>query len=375
MNNLFEKNESASLQSFECYRAFAVSAVMFGHFFSTQSDAVPFWVKFIGELPIEYGVPVFFLISGYLLAASFQSLYQKSSGFGTAYAAFIKKRIYRIYPAYIAALGILYLLFDYEKMNMLLHVFNIHNFSKEYSQSVSPAFWSLAVEFQWYLAAPFVILAVLHRRIVICIITIVIFFGGSLLISNYLTLQFFYEQLDLVGLVWLGNDQLVIHLYSFALGAFIFRIRKAEFSIPRNLIIFLWIYFVVIRYLNLCWIPKAASQRDFFGLSAFINFRYVSQIGLAVMVFHYRKIIIRSRIVSLLISYIAKVSYGLYIWHLPIVYYLNSLNISVLFRFFCYVICSYTTASISYFMIERYFLQIGKKVFKQSVIEKEQYAG
>jgi peptidoglycan/LPS O-acetylase OafA/YrhL len=373
MNKLFEKNKS--LQSFECYRAFAVSAVMIGHFFSTQSAPVPFWLKFIGELPIEYGVPVFFLISGYLLAASFQSVYSKSSSIASAYVAFIKKRIYRIYPAYIVALGVLYLLSGYDRMNMLLHIFNIHNFSKEYSQSISPAFWSLAVEFQWYLIAPFVILAVLHHRIFVCMITIMIFFSGSLLIFNYLALLFLHQQIDLSGFVWLGNDQLFIHLYAFALGALLFRIRNTEVSIPRNIIIFLWVYFIVIKCFNLYWIPKVLSHREVFSLFAVINFRYVSQIGLAIMLFHYRSIDIKSPMISSLISYIAAVSYGLYIWHLPIVSYLNSLNISVFFRFFCYIVCTYTIASASYFLIEKYFLLIGKEKLNPRAIKKEQYAG
>ncbi|MBT3813680.1 MAG: acyltransferase family protein [Gammaproteobacteria bacterium] len=55
-----------------------------------------------------YGIPLFFIISGFLLTASlFSILNNKHCSFTRATGLFLEKRILRIYPAYLVSLIII----------------------------------------------------------------------------------------------------------------------------------------------------------------------------------------------------------------------------------------------------------------------------
>lgn len=99
------------------------------------------------------GVQIFFIISGFVLPYSmFKSNYTIAN-----FTSFMVSRIIRIYPAYIASIAIGLIMATLTHRNIfttkevLAHLLFLNN-------SVSPVFWTLAIEFQFYLLiglAPF----------------------------------------------------------------------------------------------------------------------------------------------------------------------------------------------------------------------------
>ncbi len=115
----------------------------------------------LNALPTAYGwtgVQLFLLISGFVIHYGFLSGNEKLKVF-----TFFNKRFWRIYPAYLLALlvycflgkGMNYYLFSkVGLMDLLTHLFLVHNLSNAYFHSVNSSFWTLALEMQLYLLYP-----------------------------------------------------------------------------------------------------------------------------------------------------------------------------------------------------------------------------
>lgn len=108
------------------------------------------------------GVPVFFVLSGFLI--HWTTL--KSGKFNLSH--FYWKRFWRIYPPYLLAVIVFATKsgqITTDVGNVLSHIFLVHNFSSESNvfYGISPAFWTIAIEMQFYLLYP--ILLIFHRKI------------------------------------------------------------------------------------------------------------------------------------------------------------------------------------------------------------------
>lgn len=110
------------------------------------------------------GVSLFFVISGFCIHYSFlkhQSSATRSAGF---FKMFFWKRFWRIYPPYFLILVIFYgLTFRHSEtstapINFWLHLLLVHNFNATTFSGINPSFWSLAVEMQFYLLFPVVLI-------------------------------------------------------------------------------------------------------------------------------------------------------------------------------------------------------------------------
>jgi peptidoglycan/LPS O-acetylase OafA/YrhL len=115
----------------------------------------------------NHGVSLFFTLSGFLLALP----YWRAMEGGTplpGIRAFAIRRIVRIVPAYYLVLTILVVLGGLAHVpaahaDIALHYLFLFNFTEFSIFSINPAFWTLAVEMQFYLLLPFVF--VMLRRI------------------------------------------------------------------------------------------------------------------------------------------------------------------------------------------------------------------
>ena len=124
----------------------------------------------------EYGVALFFILSGLLLSQPFW----KSLLYGANWPdtrAYVKRRLARILPAYYLALTVLIILTGYWRyseawMDILLHYSFLFNYAEFSIFSINPPFWTLAVEVQFYCLLPllFLLLRRLSRRNIVGII-------------------------------------------------------------------------------------------------------------------------------------------------------------------------------------------------------------
>ena len=125
--------------------------------------------------PLSYGwagVSLFFVISGFVIHLS---TLRKPGAFRVG--RFYWRRFWRIYPPYFVALVVFTLLNINDFMNpagvkqVVTHLFMVYNFFPDTLFGINTAFWSLAVEMQFYLLYP--LLLVLRRRWSLGVITFI----------------------------------------------------------------------------------------------------------------------------------------------------------------------------------------------------------
>src|SRR6266478_4186080 len=129
------------------------------------------------------GVDLFFVLSGYLIGG--QLLAPLSREKPIRLGSFFARRVLRIMPAYFVILGVYFLLpswREYPDMAQPLWKFllSIQNIALHGGTAFSHA-WSLAVEDQFYLCLPFILLVLLWRPRGAMILSCVIVVGGVLL--------------------------------------------------------------------------------------------------------------------------------------------------------------------------------------------------
>lgn len=134
-------------------RGVAILLVLFGHGL----------LRIFGDLGYSYlaeaGVALFFVISGFCIHSGFL---RGGSQLPLWYYTrkFWWRRCWRIYPAYLVALVVLWVVTREEHpgaVHFWSHLLLIHNLSAETFWTVSAAFWSLAAEWQIYLIYPFLL--------------------------------------------------------------------------------------------------------------------------------------------------------------------------------------------------------------------------
>jgi peptidoglycan/LPS O-acetylase OafA/YrhL len=129
------------------------------------------------------GVDLFFVLSGYLIGGQLLAPLARDQRINLS--RFFARRALRIMPAYFAVLAIYFLLpswREYPEMSQPLWKFllSIQNVALHGGTAFSHA-WSLAVEDQFYLCLPFILLFTNRRPRAAIIIPCVIVFGGILL--------------------------------------------------------------------------------------------------------------------------------------------------------------------------------------------------
>ncbi|WP_234734603.1 acyltransferase family protein [Tellurirhabdus bombi] len=171
-----KKDLPEKLLRFDVLRAVAILSVFFFHFMMEFSNELTYKNQFVLDthqqplikffytfFPAAYGnsgVKLFLVISGFLIHYS----YLRSQQEKLAYRSFMMRRFWRIYPLYLLVL--LFFSFSNEHYSLSIlttkeglisffaHVFLLHNLSDATFFEINPSFWSLALEWQFYLLYP-----------------------------------------------------------------------------------------------------------------------------------------------------------------------------------------------------------------------------
>lgn len=207
-------------KSLDSIRALAVIVVIIGHWFvpfeaAFQPD-IKFWIS--GLIPqAGFGVHLFFVLSGFLITTILLNARQNSdkSKLQTI-KAFIIRRVLRIFPIYYLSILILLIAgFEFAEGTLsyiALYISNIkiYQLMDFYKWSHT---WSLAVEEQFYLIWPWVILFIPKRRLKITFL-LCIAIG---LASTYYTM--------VVLANWAGIFLVTSCIQAFAIGGFYAHLR------------------------------------------------------------------------------------------------------------------------------------------------------
>ena len=281
----------------------------------------------------EYGVALFFILSGLLLSQPFW----KSILYGADWPdsrTYVIRRLARILPAYYLALTVLILLAGYWRypqawVDILLHYSFLFNYAEFSIFSINAPFWTLAVEVQFYVLLPFLFLLLrrLSPRKIVVALTLLSLVAYGL---NYWLVSSFDRVILWPGsatLTWIRpygavvTHSLLAHLPHFFIGAMagalLLWLKSAQ---PRSFQSGSW------RFEAVFW----ASFMGVFGLLATELGGYVQipygRYGLPVVPLLLGAMILctpftviaRSLLDSGPLRVLGTLSYGVYIFHLPV---------------------------------------------------------
>lgn len=169
------------------------------------------------------GVQMFFVLSGFLITRIL--LAQKDQPLKTFLRNFYIRRILRIFPIYFGLLIVVSLIFliskspagfDQEAPYLYTYTWNFANLQPDFTGSgLFGHFWSLCVEEQFYLVWPFLIYVTPRKYLPALLIAIIVVVPGLRFVSEqYLLL---HDQSLLIG-IW-SRDIPILNFDAFAMGA------------------------------------------------------------------------------------------------------------------------------------------------------------
>jgi peptidoglycan/LPS O-acetylase OafA/YrhL len=272
----------------------------------------PFAIFGIGWI----GVDLFFAISGYVITAS--AIRQKDRPDYTTY--FWRARLARILPLYYVTTAVFLLAASSAALDkdapfqILSHLFLVHNFFQDAAFSINGVTWSLSVELQFYVLAFFIVPLIARS-------------GRANLIAGYIVLFGCVFAYRFASWYWLGKtgapDDAFIHLFSqvpalidsFALGGLICLLRLPRLTRAQTVLLaFLGFSLLMAIY----FIYDANSARYWRSLPMSVLFR--SLVALFAAVALLLAMSISTSTVWRPMLALGKISYGIYLWHLIVLY-------------------------------------------------------
>lgn len=209
--------ERVRLDSLTGIRFFAAACIVLGHahpYFGSYNIATNF--------ALGQGVSLFFLLSGFILAYSYDgALCDKNK-----VKRFFCARFARLYPSHMITAIILlvlipkelYIAKEYETIIILVHLFLIQSWNPigAIILSLNGVSWSISTEFFFYLCLP-IILCKLKENWIAKLLGFIGILISFLILGNYLALDRFNEGVSLFGVVYTNP---LVRIFEFLMGVF-----------------------------------------------------------------------------------------------------------------------------------------------------------
>ncbi|NIH31470.1 acyltransferase family protein [Hafnia paralvei] len=306
-----------------------------------------------------FGVDLFFMISGFIIAASTQRK--------VTVASFITRRFFRIYPAFLAVFLIgAFTVYSSEPLSVLLRsMFFIH---KDYTQ-VSPGFgynllgpaWTLTYELYFY--ALFVLAIWInqaHRIFITSILIVFPFVAVQLAYSGTVSIagnaspnipsdSSFYSILRFIG------SPIILE---FILGMFLYYLySNVKFKVKKE-----QAKFVLLICIGVALSFYFKKQHSGFGLQDFGLWSFILLFG---CLFYEKSHALKE---NKTLSFLGDISYSLYISHYLITYTLEIYKHEILLefngisRFILVATACIVAATILHYVVERPFIKVGKVI-------------
>jgi peptidoglycan/LPS O-acetylase OafA/YrhL len=322
------------------------------------------------------GVDLFFVLSGYLIGGQLLAPLARDQRINLG--RFFARRALRIMPAYFAVLVIYFLLpswREYPEMSQPLWKFllSIQNVALHGGTAFSHA-WSLAVEDQFYLCLPFILLFVNRWPRSAIIIPCVIVFGGILL-RTFLAWQnpaadfgvsFRGFQAWIYYPTWTRLDPLV---FGVALAA-VEKFRRAWWQRLMNLAIWLWLPGVALIAFGLY-----LGEGDYLSVAAAIWQFPLIALGMAALLIcalsprlPFRRVAIPG------VAFIASIAYSAYLIQKLVIHFVaqfcatHDIALTSLLAFVLVEVCVYAAAAVLFLAIERPFLQLRHRIAGRELV-------
>lgn len=293
------------------------------------------------------GVQLFFVLSGFLITDILLRMKEKF-GAGDYFKKFYGRRFLRIFPLYYFYLLVMFIvttiLISYEyRINYmqlfkdqlpyaLAYIYNFFNASSAYNGEswLIGHLWSLSVEEQFYIIWPLLIFLTPKKYLKSLFLTAIaagpLFRLGISILYKYYDVPFMFPDYSVVTYVLPFS-----HLDAFGLGAFIsrFEIPKAR---PQFFILLLFL--PVIGFATTYWstgewgtstalgfeYPLGKDLKQVWGY-VYLNYTFALFIYLVVR----EKFLVRI-LDNKFLSYLGKISYGLYVYHFGIIWFVRRIR-------------------------------------------------
>lgn len=322
------------------------------------------------------GVDTFFIISGYLITTLLIKEYEADQSINLAH--FWYKRIKRLLPPVLFMMFIVIqyiiffdraLLFQVKK-DMYAALLYVSNWwyifdGLDYFQSLEPRplkhLWSLAIEEQFYLFFPFVLLMlfkIFKKKSNIFVVFLIV----SLI--SMAIMWMLYDPSKSISRIYFGTDTRLQTLLLGAMLALIWPAYKLKKNPPK---IIVWVI-EIIGLVGAIFLVRSFFQFTEHSASVFQGGLYI--LGIFTLLFIMSSVhpdTLMSKFLSLpVLTWIGRYSYSLYLWHYPIIVLMQSHFIQGQIPWYVHVISIILTvimAVLSYQLIEQPFRKKGLKTF------------
>lgn len=407
-----EPSQKKPIAVLDGMRAIACLTVISYHFHYTISGMYSINLVFgkIGSallLTGWSGVSLFFVLSGFLLFLP----YARAILFEAPWPSmrvFYLKRALRILPAYYVSLFLLIILVhpEYLRADHLKHLVLFLTFFMDAPstfQQINGPFWTLAVEWQYYLLLPFLALGCswIARRgrsplqklwlLISCLLIMMLWGIGTRYLGRYYydlypteTVLVSRHVMDIILLIVYGGGGKYIEV--FAVGMLVSTIyvytnnaAPEHWLSQRMNTTWLWgTGLVLLCFLATCPLfPELSFLLPFIGEHNFLSLLgYGIGYGLCVLALLYDKHGLKMMFENHVLRGIGKISYSVYIWHLPILYFFGAMIVPhlphrFLFTYLSYILCIalgiLPLSALLYYIVERPWIQLGQRKHKKAI--------
>ena len=320
------------------------------------------------------GVDLFFVLSGYLIGGQLLAPLARDQRMNLG--RFFARRALRIMPAYFVVLAIYFLLPSWREYSEIAQplwkfLLSIQNIALHGGTAFSHA-WSLAVEDQFYLALPFLLLF-LYRRPRTAIIIPCLLVVGGIALRTFLAAQnpsvdggvsFRGFQAWIYYPTWSRLDPLV---FGVALAA-IEKFRPQWWRRLTNYAIWLWLPGLVLIVYGL-WL----GEGDYLTVTACTwQFPLIALGMAALLIYAVSPRLVFRRVAIPGAAFIASIAYSAYLIQKLVIRFVeqfcasHNIVLTSAPALICVELCVYAAATILFFTVERPFLQLRHRITPRS---------
>lgn len=342
------KTNQHKFHGLDSLRGLAAVMVIFQHFWEMNNpsdDRLRPWLFFCAG---HEAVILFFVLSGFVLSNQLRNFTAND------YGQFVLKRIFRIYPAYYVAIGLSALLLvtikhfipstlDGHNLTDWFYVWSQTIFDKTMTlgsitliyhegNSLDVATWSLFYEMWLSLAFPVLLWLIWRSSWITNCITVLGLFGLSC---------YFYTHGDLLGNAW---QSIIYYSWYFILGLLIYHLHERIKPVASGFILILGVLFYFSNYL-------------LFGkISNRLVHEIIISFGSAIILINGIHNEWFKQVLNWLpFRFYGKISYSLYLFHLPVLFGLSYLLLphysTFIVKISTFIIASFI-AALGYYLLE-----------------------